>query len=183
MKQPSKIPKKQDQNIANHKSNNIKNDGDKLEVKNEDNANNASNGSHVDKPDSIVVTKKQKVATLVKNTLQLVLGLLIIMLFLSIAKMIVHYFEITFPASILGMLMLFVALSLGIIKLSWIEFTGNLFLKYLALLFIPIGVGLVNYFELIAEHWLVIIFSLFFTTLFTLFMVGHCYQWLSREER
>ena len=73
-------------------------------------------------------------------------------------------------------------LSLGIIKLNWIEFTGNLFLKYLALLFIPIGVGLINYFELIAEHWLVIVFSLFFTTLLTLFMVGHCYQWLTREE-
>lgn len=183
MKQPSKIPKKQDQKTTNHKSVNIKNDEGKPEVKNEDYASNTENESNTDKPDSIAFTKKQQLATLVKNTLQLVLGLLIIMMFLSIAKMIVSYFEVTFPASILGMLMLFVALSLGIIKLSWIEFTGNLFLKYLALLFIPIGVGLVNYFELIATHWLVIIFSLFFTTLFTLFMVGHCYQWLSREER
>lgn len=132
--------------------------------------------------ENIMFTKKQKIATLVKNTLQLALGLLIIMLFLSMARMITSYFDSTFPASILGMLMLFVALSLGIIKLNWIEFTGNLFLKYLALLFIPIGVGLINYFELIAEHWLVIVFSLFFTTLLTLFMVGHCYQWLTREE-
>ena len=125
---------------------------------------------------------KQKTALLIKNTLQLVLGLLIIMLFLSIAKFIIAYFESTFPASILGMLMLFTALSLGLVKLSWIEFAGNLVLKYLALLFIPIGVGLINYFDLIATHWLVIVFSLFFTTLITLFMVGHCYQWLVKKE-
>lgn len=135
------------------------------------------------KPEVTVLNHKQKMAKLVKNTLQLVLGFLIIMLFLSIAKVITIYFSNTFPASIVGMLMLFIALSLGIIKLSWIEFAGNLVMKYLALLFIPIGVGLINYFDLITTHWLVIIFSLFFTTLLTLFLVGHCYQWLVREEQ
>ena len=123
-----------------------------------------------------------QIALFVKNSLQLILGLVIIMLFLSVAKLIIAYFESTFPASILGMLMLFGALSLGAVKLTWIEFAGNLVLKYLALLFIPIGVGLINYFDLIAAHWLVIVFSLFFTTLITLFMVGHCYQWLVKEE-
>jgi len=132
--------------------------------------------------DNKSMTNKHKIALFIKNSLQLILGLLIIMLFLSIAKMIVSYFQLTFPASILGMLMLFIALSLKVIKLSWIEFAGNLVLKYLALLFIPIGVGLINYFELIATHWLVIVFSLFFTTLITLFLVGHCYQWLVKEE-
>ncbi|MDA7747221.1 CidA/LrgA family protein [Psychromonas sp.] len=127
--------------------------------------------------------QKAKTIILIKNTLQLALGLLIILLFLSIAKVIVSYFQSTFPASILGMLLLFLALSLGVIKLSWIEFTGNLVLKYLALLFIPVGVGLINYFDLVTEHWLVIVFSLFFTTLFTLFMVGHCYQWLAKEKK
>lgn len=128
------------------------------------------------------LNKQQQIAKLVKNSLQLLLGFFIIMLFLSIAKLIISYLGVSFPGSILGMLMLFVALSLGIIKLSWIEFTGNLVLKYLALLFIPIGVGLVNYFDLIATHWVVIVFSLFFTTLLNLFLVGHCYQWLTREE-
>ncbi|WP_417697581.1 CidA/LrgA family protein [Psychromonas sp.] len=128
------------------------------------------------------LTDQQKVAIMVKNSLQLCAGLSIIFLFLAIAKLIIHYFNSTFPASILGMLMLFLALSLGVIKLTWIEFTGNLVLKYLALLFIPVGVGLINYFELITAHWLVIIFSLFFTTLVTLFMVGHCYQWLTKEK-
>lgn len=167
MKQPSKIL---------HKNNK------KTTIGNISELNNESDNSSVES-ENAVLTHKQKIAKLVKNTLQLVLGFLIIMLFLSIAKIITIYFVSTFPASILGMLMLFTALSLGVIKLSWIEFAGNLVMKYLALLFIPIGVGLINYFDLIATHWLVIIFSLFFTTLLTLFMVGHCYQWLVREEQ
>lgn len=136
------------------------------------------------------MTEPSKIPTLpitknnlfLKNSLQLLVGGLIIFLFLSIAKLIVTFFNTTFPASILGMLLLFVCLSLGVVKLSWIEFAGNLVLKYLALLFIPVGVGLINYLDLITEHWVVIVFSLFFTTLFTMFMVGHCYQWLAKEE-
>ncbi|MEJ6078224.1 CidA/LrgA family protein [Vibrio sp. 1-Bac 57] len=142
---------------------------------------NAGQAEQKDSSVKNVSNKKNKNVELLFNLLALLLGCFIILLFLSLAKAITTYFQITFPASILGMLLLFLALSLGLVKLSWIEFTGNLVLKYLALLFIPIGVGLVNYFELIATHWLVIVFSLFFTTLLTLFMVGHCYQWLVKE--
>tara|TARA_R110001583_G_scaffold11613_9_gene52221 strand:- start:13620 stop:14123 length:504 start_codon:yes stop_codon:yes gene_type:complete len=167
MKQPSKTLRKNNKKNTIASINDLGNEHDDSSIEAED----------------TVLNHKQKMARLVKNTLQLVLGFLIIMLFLSIAKIITIYFSNTFPASIVGMLMLFIALSLGIIKLSWIEFAGNLVMKYLALLFIPIGVGLINYFDLIATHWLVIIFSLFFTTLLTLFLVGHCYQWLVREEQ
>lgn len=133
-------------------------------------------------PELPVNNSNESINKLIKNSLQLLLGVLIIFLFLSIAKVLIAYFDSTFPASILAMLMLFVSLSLGLVKLSWIEFAGNLVLKYLALLFIPVGVGLINYLDLITEHWLVIVFSLFFTTLLTLFLVGHCYQWLAKEE-
>lgn len=129
------------------------------------------------------VHEVNRTSKLIKNSLQLLLGALIILLFLSIAKAIITYFQSAFPASILAMLMLFISLSLGVVKLSWVEFAGNVVLKYLALLFIPVGVGLINYFDLLAEYWLVIIFSLFFTTLLTLLMVGHCYQWLAKEKK
>lgn len=114
--------------------------------------------------------------------LRLLLGGSIIMLFLVIAKVIVNYFQWTFPASILGMILLFIALSLGVVKVSWIEVTGNLVLKYLALLFIPVGVGLINYFDLIIQHWPVIVFSLCFTTLFILLVVGHFYQFMAKKD-
>ena len=60
--------------------------------------------------------------------------------------------------------------------------SGNFILKYMALLFIPIGVGLLNYFDLIISHWLVIVLSLLFTTLFIMFLVGHFYQYIDKNE-
>lgn len=127
------------------------------------------------------VNLKIKVVAVIKNILNVCLGFLIILFFLSLANLLVEYYASQFPPAILAMLMLFTALSLGIIKLSWVELTGNIVLKYLALLFIPVGVGLINYLDLILMHWLAIVFSLFFTTLLTLFLVGHCYQFLAKK--
>ena len=109
-------------------------------------------------------------------------GFLLILLFLSFGKLISAYLPIPFPASIIGLILLFIALSTSLVKVEWITMSGNFILKYMALLFIPIGVGLLNYFDLIISHWLVIVFSLLFTTLFIMFLVGHFYQYLNKKE-
>lgn len=109
-------------------------------------------------------------------------GFLLILLFLSVGKFISAYLPIPFPASILGLVLLFMALSTSLVKVEWIMMSGHFILKYMALLFIPIGVGLINYFDLIISHWLVILFSLLFTTLFIMFVVGHFYQYLNKKE-
>jgi len=109
-------------------------------------------------------------------------GFLLILLFLSVGKFISAYLPIPFPASILGLVLLFIALSTSLVKVEWIMMSGHFILKYMALLFIPIGVGLLNYFDLIISHWLVILFSLLFTTLFIMFVVGHFYQYLNKKE-
>lgn len=116
------------------------------------------------------------------KTVDFLRGFLIILLFLSFGKLISAYLPIPFPASIIGLVLLFIALSTSLIKVHWIIMSGNFILKYMALLFIPIGVGLLNYFDLIASHWLVIVLSLLFTTLFIMFVVGHFYQYLSKKE-
>jgi len=109
-------------------------------------------------------------------------GFLLILLFLGIGKFISAYLPIPFPASIIGLVLLFIALSTSLVKIEWIMMSGHFILKYMALLFIPIGVGLLNYFDLIISHWLVILFSLLFTTLFIMFVVGHFYQYLNKKE-
>ena len=108
-------------------------------------------------------------------------GFLLILLFLSFGKLISAYLPIPFPASIIGLILLFIALSTSLVKVEWITMSGNFILKYMALLFIPIGVGLLNYFDLIISHWLVIVFSLLFTTLFIMFLVGHFYQHINKK--
>ena len=109
-------------------------------------------------------------------------GFLLIVLFLSFGKLISAYLPVPFPASIIGLILLFIALSTSLVKVEWITMSGNFILKYMALLFIPIGVGLLNYFDLIISHWLVIVLSLLFTTLFIMFLVGHFYQYIDKNE-
>ncbi len=120
--------------------------------------------------------------TKLRQTVNFLRGILIILLFLTFGKLISAYLPIPFPASIIGLILLFIALSTSLVKVEWISMSGNFILKYMALLFIPIGVGLLNYFDLIISHWLVIVLSLLFTTLFIMFLVGHFYQHIDKDE-
>ena len=45
------------------------------------------------KTENVVSVQQKILAKLVKNTLQVLLGFVIILLFLSIAKLIIHYFQ------------------------------------------------------------------------------------------
>ena len=126
--------------------------------------------------------QQDKKNNLLKQALYFLRGFLLILLFLAAGKVISAYLPVPFPASIIGLILLFIALSTSLVKVQWVAMSGNFILKYMALLFIPIGVGLLNYFDLIISHWLVIVFSLFFTTLFIMFLVGHFYQFLSKQE-
>lgn len=121
-------------------------------------------------------------ANLLKQATEFLRGFLLVLLFLIFGKLISAYLPVPFPASIIGLILLFIALSTSLVKVEWITMSGNFILKYMALLFIPIGVGLLNYFELIVSHWLVIVFSLLFTTLFIMFLVGHFYQYINKKE-
>ena len=126
--------------------------------------------------------QQEKKSSLLKQIGDFLRGFLLILLFLSFGKLISAYLPVPFPASIIGLILLFIALSTSLVKVHWITMSGNFILKYMALLFIPIGVGLLNYFDLIVSHWLVIVLSLLFTTLFIMFVVGHFYQYLSKKE-
>ena len=109
-------------------------------------------------------------------------GFLIILLFLAIGKLLSSYLPFSFPGSIIALLLLFFCLSWGVIKIEWLLVSGNFILKHMAILFVPIGVGLINYLQLIASNWLVIVFSSIFTTLLIMLLVGHLFQYLNRKR-
>lgn len=118
----------------------------------------------------------------IKFALDFLRGFLLILLFLSMGKMISSLLPVVFPGSIIGLVLLFIALSTSIVKKEWIMCSGSFIIKYMPLLFIPISVGVLNYFELIVNNWLVIIFSIIFTTLLMLLLVGHFFQYLNKKE-
>ena len=130
-------------------------------------------------PDSSSQNRPLKIAKLIVDFLR---GFLIIMAFLFLGKLISAYLPVPFPASIIGLILLFIALSTSLVKVEWITLSGDFILKYMALLFIPIGAGLVNYFDLLLSHWLAIVCSLLFTTLFIMLVVGHFFQFLDKRK-
>ena len=131
--------------------------------------------------ETIQLSQEQR-SNLLKQALNFLRGALIILIFLSFGKLVSAYLPVPFPASIIGLMLLFIALSTSLVKVEWIVMSGNFILKYMALLFSPIGVGLLNHFDLIITHWLVITFSLLFTTLFIMFLVGHFYQYIDKKK-
>jgi len=110
-------------------------------------------------------------------------GFLIILLFLALGKVISALLPITFPGSIVALILLFLALTTRLIKIEWVLFSANFLLKYMVILFIPISVALLNYFDLLLNNWMVILFSVFFTSFLILFSVGHLFQFLNKHHR
>lgn len=115
------------------------------------------------------------------RTLIFVRGFFIIFLFLVIGKVISSLLPIVFPGSIIGLIFLFLALSTRLIKIDWVLDSANFTIKYMVILFIPLSVGLINYFDLLLDNYLVILFSTFFSTLLIMLSVGHLFQYLSKR--
>ena len=110
-------------------------------------------------------------------------GFVIILLFLALGKVISAQLPITLPASIIALILLFLGLSTRLIRIEWVLDSANFLLKYMVILFIPISVALLNYFDLLLNNWVVILFSIFFTALLIMFSVGHLFQLLNKRHR
>jgi holin-like protein len=117
------------------------------------------------------------------HTLVFIRGFLIIFLFLAIGKVLSAQLPIVFPGSIIGLIFLFLGLTTRLIKIEWVLVSANFILKYMVILFIPLSVGLINYFDLLLDNWLVILFSIFFTSFLIMFSVGHLFQALNKKVR
>lgn len=116
------------------------------------------------------------------NAFFLIRGFFIIILFLVVGKVISTQLLTMLPASIIGLILLFLGLTTRLIKIDWVLMTANFLLKYMVILFIPISVALINYFDLLLENWIVILFSIFFTSFLIMFTVGHLFQFLNKRH-
>ena len=108
-------------------------------------------------------------------------GFCIIICFLVAGKVLASLLPMVFPGSIIGLVLLFLGLTTRLIKLEWVLMTSNFILKYMVILFIPLAVGLINYFDLLLDNWVVILFSVFFSSFLIMLSVGHLFQYLNHE--
>ena len=119
----------------------------------------------------------------VNSLFVLVRGFFVLTLFLAIGKVISAQLPIVFPGSIIGLILLFLGLTTRLIKIDWVSKSANFTLKYMVILFIPLSVGLLNYFDLLLDNWVVILFSTFFSSLLIMLSVGHLFQFLNKRGR
>lgn len=117
------------------------------------------------------------------NCFSFIRGFLIIMFFLALGKIISAWLPIALPGSIIGLILLFLGFTTHLLKIEWVLLSANFLLKYMVILFIPISVALLNYYEMLLNNWLVILFSVFFTSFLIMFSVGHLFQFLNKEHR
>ena len=119
--------------------------------------------------------------SLLKLALIYTRGFLIILVFLIVGKAISAQLPMVFPGSIIGLILLFLGLTTRLIKIDWVLSSANFTLKYMVILFIPLAVGLINYFDLLLDNWIVILFSTFFSSFLIMFSVGHLFQRLNKK--
>lgn len=121
-------------------------------------------------------------SSLLRHAFVFIRGFIIVLLFLAIGKVISAQLPIMLPASIIGLILLYLGLTTRLIKIEWVLMSANFLLKYMVILFIPISVALLNYFELLLDNWIVILFSVFFSSFLIMFSVGHLFQFLNKRH-
>lgn len=104
----------------------------------------------------------------------------IVLLFLALGKLFIHYSGLPFPGSIIGLLLLFTALSLRLIDYRLLMPATDFLLSYMTLFFVPAGVGLLQYGDLLSQYWLTILLSSVISTFAVIISVGWCYQRLAK---
>ena len=104
--------------------------------------------------------------------MKLLFQVFIILLFTFIGELISSVLPFSFPGSLIGLVLLFTALCFKIVKVSYVKDISNFLQKYMAFLFVPLCVGMMQYFDIIALHWLEIIILMVVSTVVTMIVTA-----------
>ncbi len=104
-----------------------------------------------------------------------------------LSQIIEHFLPFPFPASVTGMVLLFVCLLTGILKISHVQEKADFLLENMAFFFIPAGVSIMNYFEILKNSAVQIIFICVISTIITFTVTAYSVmltvRWMNRRKR
>jgi len=80
--------------------------------------------------------------------------------------------HIPLPANVIGLILFTVSLFLKIVKLEWVEEAGDFLIRHMLLFFIPFVVGTMVFFNLIGEQAVMMLVSLFGSSIGALLITG-----------
>lgn len=108
-------------------------------------------------------------------------GIFIIFFFYVLGEVLSRLIDGFIPGSIIGMLLLFFSLIMGWVRPAFLRQTVVWLTSNMTLFFIPSAVGLMVSYTMIQKHVWAILFTLLFTTLLVLLVVGWIQQKLEKK--
>lgn len=113
----------------------------------------------------------------------MLVGVFIILLFLILGEIMSACIQSFIPASVCGMMLLFIALKLKWIKPDPLKHVVDFFMRYMAFFFIPMGVGVLVAFDQLKTYWIVILISVFISTVLTILVVGKIMHYFETKSK
>lgn len=109
-------------------------------------------------------------------------GLMILCGFYLLGDFLSALFDWPIPGSVMGMLLLFICLMLRGGVSENLRSSSQVLLPYLPLFIVPASVGILNYWPLIQQEGLAILFAIFISVLIGLPVCGWLMQQFMREK-
>lgn len=109
---------------------------------------------------------------MMQKLFELIRSFFILSVFLYLGEAIFYLLPIGIPANIWGLLLLFLGLQLRLIPLNWVLLSAHLLVRYMAVLFLPISVGIIQYADLLADQFMILLLPNILSTIFALVGIG-----------
>lgn len=110
-------------------------------------------------------------------------GFITLIAYAFVGDIISTIFDLPIPGSIIGMILLLATFALRKKINQSVDNVSQGLISYIGLLFVPAGVGIIQYYDLIAQEWPVIIFTSITSMLFTLGGSATIFIFLSKKGK
>lgn len=91
--------------------------------------------------------------------------------------------HIPLPANVIGLILFTVSLFFKVVKLEWVEEAGEFLIRHMLLFFIPFVVGTMVFFNYIGTHAVMMLASLFGSSVGVLLISGWTVKLIRGRER
>ncbi|RYL20476.1 CidA/LrgA family protein [Acinetobacter baumannii] len=102
-------------------------------------------------------------------SLKITYQIIMIVMIWYLVEQLLHWLEVSLPASVLGLFLLLFLLKKHILQIQYIEQGGDFLLKNMLLFFIPPVVGLVQYADILLENGFKICTAIFIGTFIVMY--------------
>lgn len=114
--------------------------------------------------------------------IRIIAQILILYVFYYLGVFIVELTGLPLPASIIGLVLLALCLKMKWVKVEYIREGAGFLIAFMTLFFIPPIVGIIDYPELLSVKGMILIATVFASTLFAIFITSKTSELIEKKE-